>query len=408
LDKALALYQDSLASLEQIGDIQGKAASLHNMANIYIQRREWQVAETLLHQALSLAQQVGSLEHVAFAITKLGQVAQGNLNQDDARRYYADALALFQKIGMVREAGQVRQMLAGLDGRSPSTATPTQDDIAQFLAQLSPEDRAQAEAQLETAARLQQAVQQADAAAERRLWPAAITHQQDAVAHARTLAQQTGQRDALVQLSVLLYNLAGYYQQADRHHEAIAAYEEVVALDEQTGHEDLESDRQALAQARQLAETAASTGSASLPADIPAEFAALLAQLSPANRAAFAQMPLEQQEQMLQALAHIAALPPDEQEALARRAQFEQVESNLLDQLSQLFDALRQNALTGEQQWAAADQIIAIAGQLAGEEALGEQRHALAALLRCAAARLRGAEAPPIPAAYATHWAEWV
>ncbi len=62
-----------------------------------------------------------------------------------------------------------------------------------------------------------------------------------------------GEREALVTLSVLLYNLAGCYQKAGRYDDAVTALEEVVALDERTGHPDLGSDREALEQARHLA-----------------------------------------------------------------------------------------------------------------------------------------------------------
>ena len=41
LDRALALYQESLQLKEQIGDIKGKAASLSMMANVYWQQRSW-------------------------------------------------------------------------------------------------------------------------------------------------------------------------------------------------------------------------------------------------------------------------------------------------------------------------------------------------------------------------------
>lgn len=68
------------------------------------------------------------------------------------------------------------------------------------------------------------------------------------------LVREAGEdHDALVRLSVLLFNLAGFYGQADRHEDAVRALEEVVALDERTGHEDLESDRQALETVRHLA-----------------------------------------------------------------------------------------------------------------------------------------------------------
>jgi tetratricopeptide (TPR) repeat protein len=92
-------------------------------------------------------------------------------------------------------------------------------------------------------ARARRAAQSGDAAG-------AVAAQEEAV----DLARDAGEaRDALVSLSVLLFNLAGYYSAADRHDDAVRALEEVVALDERTGHPDLESDRAALAAARQVA-----------------------------------------------------------------------------------------------------------------------------------------------------------
>jgi len=68
------------------------------------------------------------------------------------------------------------------------------------------------------------------------------------------LAREAGEeREVLVRLSVLLFNLAGFYGRVERHEDAVRSLEEVVALDERTGHPDLESDRQALENARRLA-----------------------------------------------------------------------------------------------------------------------------------------------------------
>ena len=96
-----------------------------------------------------------------------------------------------------------------------------------------------------------EATAQARDAASRGDLSAAIEAQERAVAHLRSSA--TEDRDTLVRLSVILYNLAGYYSQAGRWDDAVAAFEEVVALDERTGHEDLASDREALERARHMA-----------------------------------------------------------------------------------------------------------------------------------------------------------
>jgi tetratricopeptide (TPR) repeat protein len=57
-------------------------------------------------------------------------------------------------------------------------------------------------------------------------------------------------REKLVQLSVMLYNLAQCHIRQNDYAAAEPLLAEVVALDEQTGHPDLESDREALAMVR--------------------------------------------------------------------------------------------------------------------------------------------------------------
>lgn len=78
----------------------------------------------------------------------------------------------------------------------------------------------------------------------------AITLQETAVS---TLRQMEEDEDSLMTISVLLHNLAGYYQDAGRFNDAVTALEEVVAIDRRIDHPDLPHDQQALAQARQLA-----------------------------------------------------------------------------------------------------------------------------------------------------------
>jgi tetratricopeptide (TPR) repeat protein len=221
LDRALALYQESLQLGEQLGDKKGKAASLHQMANILMARSDWLNAEQVLQESLQLASEVGVIEHAAFATVKLGQVAQARGDREGALARYREGLAIFERLGMPRETAQVRQLIASLEGGGATAPNPIQAALAQ-----------------------------ARAAAERGEFEAAVAAQESAV----TLMRQEGEsREALVALSVLLFNLTGYYANVERHADAVRALEEVVALDERTGHPDLESDRQALEAARRAA-----------------------------------------------------------------------------------------------------------------------------------------------------------
>ena len=66
--------------------------------------------------------------------------------------------------------------------------------------------------------------------------------------------RQVGEeKETLVQLSIMLYNLAMVYDRQGQHAEAIPLLEEVVALDERTNHPNLESNRTKLEQVRQRA-----------------------------------------------------------------------------------------------------------------------------------------------------------
>jgi tetratricopeptide (TPR) repeat protein len=222
LDRALALLQESAEIDEQLGGRQGRAASLSQMANVYMQREEWDKAEELLLEALALVRSIG--EPPAFELVKLGQVAQARGDAATALARYREGLAIFERLGMP-EAQQVRGLIARLQGGAPATGPA-----------------AAASAQARAAA-------QAGRAEE------AVALQARAVAELRRAVAQAGEpREGLVQLSVLLYNLATYHQGARRFDDAVAALEEVVALDERTDHPDLADDRAALDRARQLAQ----------------------------------------------------------------------------------------------------------------------------------------------------------
>ena len=92
LDRALALYQESLQIKEQIGDLQGKGASLHAMAQVYLTRGELDRALALYQESLQLTTQIGDLQGKGASLHAMAQVY---LTRGDLDR----ALALYQEIG---------------------------------------------------------------------------------------------------------------------------------------------------------------------------------------------------------------------------------------------------------------------------------------------------------------------
>ena len=71
LDRAMALYEQSAAIDEQLGDLQGKSATLHAMANVYVTRGDLDGAMRLYEESLALQEQLGErLDLPASAITE--------------------------------------------------------------------------------------------------------------------------------------------------------------------------------------------------------------------------------------------------------------------------------------------------------------------------------------------------
>ncbi len=379
LEGALRLYQESLQLLEQIGDIKGKAASLSGLANQYMAREEWDRAEGCLAEALQLSQQLGDPAGVAFDTVKLGQVTQARGDLETARARFQEGLALFQRLGMPRETEQVQQMLTSLVDGEPAASDPLRRALS----------RARAAAQAGDAAQ-------------------AVAAQEEAV----TLGRQAGEeRQALVGLSVLLYNLAGYRQQAGRYDDAVTALEEVVALDERTGHPDLGSDRHALERARQLARLSPEERAqweareGALPGD---EQDTLDALLQDAQRQ-LAQMPPEERAQAEAATRELAQrlgqMTAEERRQYLAATQAERQRRRI----KELADQARDGAIAALRGETAREPLLErieqVVARAAEGEAPGSPWDELARYLRDVAALLRGEPLPPVPERYAAHMA---
>jgi len=380
LDRALALYQESLQLKEQLGDKKGKAASLSNMANVYWEKKEYGQAQHLMEQSIEIRKQVGDLEGIAYDITKLGQLCQVRGDRETALARYHEGLAIFEKLGAQPLIAQVKQLIASLEGGASPSPTGRGRGEGDPLAQVLAQARAAGDVQ------------------------SAIGYQEQAV----SLARERGQaREALVTLSVLLYNLAGYYQKAERHEDALKAMQEVVALDEQTGHEDLQSDRETLEDFRRIAAMSpeertrlqnAQAGSA--PAggagvsDFERQLQAQLAQLPPEQRAAA-------EAQIRKAFEEFQRMSPEEQAAVLdgeRRAQIENAANQVRDAGVAFF---RRRVPLRD----VLGMLEGASRQMKQGESAGSPWLEAAALCDAIIALVKGEPVPPVPSAYAGHFA---
>jgi hypothetical protein len=341
------------------------------MANVYWQKQDLQKAEDLVSQSISIEREMGHIEGAGFDIIKLGHIAQARGDAQTALTNYREGLAIFEKLGMPREIAQVSALINSLEqGTHSETGNP-----------------------------LQQAIAHARAAAKQGDIPAAIQAQQEAV----SLARQAGSgREDLVTLSVMLFNLAGYFAQAERHSEAVEALAEVVAIDEKTGHPDLASDRQALENARRMAALppAAHPGRAAPAQETPpgAEN-----DLEAQIRAQIETLPPEQRPQaeaaIRKAIAEFQSLTPEEQAAALAAAERDKVEAAAV----KFRDAALAYARRQAPQRDVLNYLRQAQEQCSASGQPGSAWDAAGQLCAALIAAIQGQPIPPVPPAYAGH-----
>jgi tetratricopeptide (TPR) repeat protein len=191
----------------------------------------------------------------------------------------------------------------------------------------------------------------------------AIELQKTAVTSVRQLEDD---EESLVTLSVLLHNLAGYYQDAGQHDAAVTALEEVVAIDERIDHPDLAHDQQALVQARRLAEMT------------PAELEKL-------------------EQQARQAAVRLTSMSQSEQEMARANILRTAMRTLALD----VRDAAIKVRQTGQSTGALAARVEIALAQIREETALGDERQELVDYFQAVVAILRQQAPATIPPAYA-------
>ncbi|WP_292869252.1 tetratricopeptide repeat protein, partial [Nostoc sp. LPT] len=113
-EEAIALYQQSLAIDEQIGDVQGKAATLHCLGRLKANSGEIEEAIALYQQSLAINEQIGAVQGQAMTLGWLGGMAEQQGNYNQALDYLQAALEILQRI-QSPDAEVVRQMVARVE-----------------------------------------------------------------------------------------------------------------------------------------------------------------------------------------------------------------------------------------------------------------------------------------------------
>jgi tetratricopeptide (TPR) repeat protein len=99
---AMALYQESLASAETLGDVQGIAVLQRKIADVLRQMGKPQEAMKLYAESLATIQALGDVRAIAVTQSKMADVLRQMGKPQEAMKLYAESLATIQALGDVR------------------------------------------------------------------------------------------------------------------------------------------------------------------------------------------------------------------------------------------------------------------------------------------------------------------
>ncbi|WP_027269285.1 tetratricopeptide repeat protein [Leptolyngbya sp. PCC 6406] len=99
LEDAIALYQQSLAIKERIGDAQGKAATLHQMGRLKADQGDVEGAIALYQQSLEIFERIGDAQGKASTLHGMGRLKANQGEVEDAIALYQQSLEIFERIG---------------------------------------------------------------------------------------------------------------------------------------------------------------------------------------------------------------------------------------------------------------------------------------------------------------------
>ncbi|WP_375466492.1 tetratricopeptide repeat protein [uncultured Nostoc sp.] len=114
VEQAITLYNQSLEITERIGDVQGKAVTLHQLGMIYANKGEVEQAITLYNQSLEIFERIGYVQGKAVALHQLGMIYANKGEVEQAIALYNQSLEIFECIGHVQTKARMLHNLASI------------------------------------------------------------------------------------------------------------------------------------------------------------------------------------------------------------------------------------------------------------------------------------------------------
>jgi len=123
IPRAMKLWEESLKILEQIGDVQGKAATLSNMAGVVAQQGDIPRAMKLWEESLKILEQIGDVQGKAATLNNMAGVVAQQGDIPRAMKLWEESLKIQEQIGDVKGKAVTLNNMAWAAGKTGDHAT---------------------------------------------------------------------------------------------------------------------------------------------------------------------------------------------------------------------------------------------------------------------------------------------
>ena len=110
------MYEQSLATKERVGDVQGVAYTSGNLGLIHLQRGELEKAEELFRYNLKVSQELGDVHSIGMALNALGQVFLARNDNTQAKPLLVQAYLIFAQLGSPNAQAAAQALVQACDG----------------------------------------------------------------------------------------------------------------------------------------------------------------------------------------------------------------------------------------------------------------------------------------------------
>jgi tetratricopeptide (TPR) repeat protein len=114
IERALQLWQQSLEIEERIGDLQGRAGTLHQMAGVIAQQGNIERALQLWQQSLEIKERIGNVQGKAATLNNMAGVIAQQGDIERALQLWQQSLEIKERIGNVKGKAATLHEMAGV------------------------------------------------------------------------------------------------------------------------------------------------------------------------------------------------------------------------------------------------------------------------------------------------------